>query len=93
MSPNYTISVLVGSLRRDSYALKIAKQAMTFFRRIGKCALWTSANFRSTTSNTTIQTSQMSMSHVNTSNSATPLSNRTAFFSSLQRITAPSRLA
>ncbi|AEI08583.1 putative oxidoreductase [Corynebacterium resistens DSM 45100] len=31
MSPNYTISVLVGSLRRDSYALKIAKQAMTFF--------------------------------------------------------------
>ncbi|WP_426716991.1 NADPH-dependent FMN reductase [Corynebacterium auriscanis] len=31
MSPHYIISVLVGSLRRDSYALKIAKQAMTFF--------------------------------------------------------------
>ncbi|KGM18594.1 NADPH-dependent FMN reductase [Corynebacterium auriscanis] len=31
MSTHYVISVLVGSLRRDSYALKIAKQAMTFF--------------------------------------------------------------
>ncbi|WP_426717788.1 NADPH-dependent FMN reductase [Corynebacterium auriscanis] len=31
MSTKFTISVLVGSLRRDSYALKIAKQAMTFF--------------------------------------------------------------